>query len=368
MKLRDYYFKRESTIKDSDTEIINIDIKDPISYISVEYEATNGATSCLDHELHDDVSKIEVVDGSDVLCSLSMSQLKALNFYELGRFPHELLSEAAGAKQEEKVVIHFGRYPDDMNYYLRPTDFRNPQIKLTHALTISATAGFATGTGRITVMGRVIEEGAGEYGGFMMSKERYSWTSAGSGDEEIELYRDYPYRLILLMALLSTYTPQEIISKIKMTCDADKYIPFELYTEDIVDYCKNTYGLTQMVKTILSADAGTALLDIYDIRKASLRPLATDQLPNLYGVDAEQITHDLYDMSSPATPAVQTTAKDLEVFAEGLSPFATVAMPLPRSEKAIDWFDPTKYGAVKLICTQATANAACKVFTQQLRK
>jgi len=367
MRFRDHYFKREATVSDSDTVIIDINVKDPISYIKIEYEATNGATSCLDHELHDDVSKIEVVDGSDVLASLSMLEWQALNFYELKKFPAMLLSEAAGAKQEESCYIFFGRYPDDPEFYLDPTAFRNPQLRLTHALTISATAGFATGTGKITVMARIIEEGAGPHRGFMMAKEKYSWTSAGSGDEEVDLPRDYPYRMILIKALLSTNVPNEIIDKIKLSIDADKYIPIDNYTEDIIDNNEKQFGMAQQKKRLLEADDGTALLDIYDIDEAGIDARVDDHIATIEAVDAEKVSVGLYNMTTPATPAFQTTAKDCDVWAKGNCPHAVVCIPFGDLNDPDSWFPAPDFGDIKLYLTQATANAACAIILQQLR-
>lgn len=367
MKLRDYYLKREATISDSDTIIMDIDINDPISSISIEYEATNGATSCKDHELHDDVSKIEIVDGSDIICSLSMSQLRALNFYELGVMPHEKTSEVGGETQEEKAIIHFGRFPDDPSCYLDAKQFKNPQLRLTHSLSISATEGFATGTGKVTVIARVIEKGALEQIGFMMSKERYSFASAGSGDEEIDLYRDYPYNHILMQALLTTYTPQEIITKLKLTCDADKYIPFDMYMEDIEDYCRTTFGLARQEKGLYRANAEAALLDLYDIKNAHFSVVPALHVAQITGIDAEQLSIGLDVLAVTPTIALQTTEQTLGVMAKGLCPFATLALPIPRVMDPAGLFDPREFGAVKLIASQGTASAAVKVFSQQLR-
>lgn len=366
MKFRDYYFKREATVANSDTVIIDINIKDPISYIKVEYEATNGATSCLDHELHDDVTKIELVDGSDVLESLSMLQWQALNFYELKKMPHQLLSEEGGAKQEECCYIHFGRYQGDPEYYFVPTAWRNPQLRLTHTLAISDTAGFASGSGKITVMARVIEEGAGVHRGFLMSKEKYSWTSATSGDEVIDMPTDLPYRMLLVKALLSTNRPDEVLSKHKLSCDADRYIPFDMYTEDIMDANEKIFGLVQQTKDALTADDGDFLMDIYDIRKASIRCNMDDRIATVEIVDAEKVSNGLYNMSSPATPAFDTTAQVCPVAVEGVAPFATVCIPFGELNTPESWFPAPDFGDIKLYCTQAAAGA-CAIILQQLR-
>jgi len=364
LRFRDYYLKRESTVPDSDTVIIDLNITDPISYISIEYEATNGATSCVDHELHDDVSKIEIVDGSDVICSLSMKQWQALNFYEMKKLPHQLLDEQGGNTQEEKCYIHFGRYPDDPEFYFDPKKFKNPQLRITHSLTISGTAGFATGTGKITVMARVIEEGARAYKGFLVAKEKYSWTGATSGDELIDLPVDMPYRMLLVQALLTTYTPQECITKLKMECDGGKYIPFEDYVEDIVDRCERDFGFVQQRKTLLGADGNTALLDVYDIRKAVVQALVADHIANVEAIDAEKITHSLIDFSSVTTPAFRTTAKAVEAIVEGIAPHAILAVPFGDLNDETSWFPATNYSDIKLYATQAQASANAIILQQ----
>ena len=110
MKIRKVYLARDETVSDSQTKQIKLDIKDPISAIEVIYEATNGSTSNVGHPLFKDVSKVEVLDGSDVLYSLSMVQAQALNFFEAGKLPYMDITEAGGGVQKVSAIIRFGRY------------------------------------------------------------------------------------------------------------------------------------------------------------------------------------------------------------------------------------------------------------------
>lgn len=366
-RFRDYYIKREASVSDSDTTILDLDFKDPISFITVELQATNGATSCLDRELHDDVSLIEIVDGSDVLWSLSMRQALALDAYSLNKLPHQLLTEAAAGVQEEQIIIPFGRYLDDLDFYLDPTKFRNPQLRITHALTISATAGFATGTGAITVMARLIEEGSRAQQGFLMAKEKYSWTSATSGDETIDLPRDFPYRLLLPQALLTTYTPQEVLTKHKLSIDGDRYIPINNYTEDIVDANQAQFGMFQQPKTVLTANAGTALLDLYDTRKGFFTIVPALHVAQITGIDAEQLTFGLDVLAATPTIALQTAAQNIGVAIEGLAPFGVLALPFGDLYDPATWLPAPTFGDIKLYSTQAAAGA-CAIILQQHRR
>jgi len=366
MRTRDYYFKREDSISDSDTVIVDLRGKGAISAISVELEATTGGTSCNDHEIHDDVSLIEVVDGGKVIASLSMIEWLAINAAYFKRIPHQLLTENASSKQEERIIIPFGRFIGDPNYYLDVGMFKNPELRVNVGLTISATAGFATGSGKITVIGKIMDERPGEYKGFLRHREIRSFTSASSGDEPVNIPTNYPISMMAVLARLSTYRPDEVISKIKVSVNNDEWVPVNDYTEDLIDMNQERYGKFEQQKTILSADDGTTLTDIFDIREATIRPGADDHIATVESVDAEKVVNGLYDMSSPATPAFQTTAKVCYLTVLGMCPFGAVFIPFGKLEDPESWLQAQNYSRIDMYLTQATANATVEVLVQEV--
>jgi len=367
MRTRDYYLKREATLADSDTTILDINVKDPISSMTIQLEATNGASSCLDHELADDITSIEIVDGSNVLWSLDMASARGLNFFENKRMPFEVCSEGAADVQQVSCQINFGRYMNDLNYYFDAGRFNNPQLRITHALTISATVGFHAGTGKLTVRARLIEEGTTGYKGFLSAKEVISYTSGASGDREVDLPKNYPYRMMLLKALLTTYTHAEVLSKHKLSIDADAVVPFNDYTEDLAEANIVDFGYANQVKEVLSADGGTCLMDLYNIRKADVRTKTTRFLPLVVGVDAEQLTLDLYDIGTATDITPETVAGSLEVDVQGSEPYSLICVPFGRPDEPNDWLKANHYGDIKLFSTQAAAGA-CAVILQQLHE
>jgi len=366
MRVRDTYLLKEETISDSQTKIIDIEIVDPITALEILYEADNGATSNLDHEIHDDVSKIEVVDGGTVLASLSMIEWQALNFFELGKFPYISLTEKGGATQKEGILILFGRYYGDPEWAFDPTKYKNPQLKCTHALTISSTAGFTAGTGKLTVIAHILEDGV-KPKGFLSAKNIKSWTTAASGEERTELPNDYPIRLLLVKALLTTNRADEVISRIKVSVDSDKYVPFELDTDHLAQRNAAIFGLVRQKKQLLASDGDARKLDIYDIQGAYVQSLQDMDIANVEATDAEQVTLQVLILTTTPSIAKDTTDRDILCEVAGWQPHATVCYPFGRMNVAEEWLPAQNYKKIEVIATQAAANGAASVFIQQAR-
>lgn len=367
MKLRTYYLKHQASFSDTDKIIENLKGAGLLSAIEIEIQATNGSTSCTDHEIHDDVTKIEVVDGAEVLESLRMIEWRGLNFYELGKMPRATFDENGGATQKESIMILFGRYLGDPEYYFDPSKFNNPQLIIDVALTISATVGFATGTGKVTIKLYIIEEGALPQKGFLMRKEKYNFSTASSGDEYIDLPVDFPYAAIGFSSILTTYRPDEAISQVKLTFDDDEYVPVNIYTEDIMDRLRMMYGLAEQKKRVLTADDGTVLTDIYDIHDARIFTEADDHIATVEAIDAEKVSNGLYDLTTVGTPALQTTAKACNIYAKGLCPHGMVIVTPQWVSDFGNLLEVAGRRKLQLILTQAQSGAAVRVVISQVR-
>jgi hypothetical protein len=368
MRERLVYLADEETIPNSGTFIKNIDVIDPITAIDLIFEAQTGATSCVDHEIHDDVSKIEVVDGADVLHSLSMQEEMALNCYETGKFPWFEFSERPGQTVRQGCTIFFGRGYRDQEIYLNPKNFRNPQLRINYSLTISATAGFATGTGKITAIAHVLEDVKGTYKGFLMSKEHYSYTASASSHEYIDLPTDYKYRGILLRALRSTYGWDAQIDRIKLHADREKFVKLDARGRHLFQQAVDRFGTFVQKKTLHSADADTALLDLYNILQVSAFSTTADQIAQYEDVSGEQVTLGLYNWLGASNVGKQSSAQPVTVSAEGYQPMSCLYLPMGDMDDPEEYWDVTKYGSVVLdILTTSSGSGSMNVVIQQLR-
>jgi len=275
--------------------------------------------------VHEDIDKIELVDGSEVLFSCSMLQAMALNFYETGRLPYFKWDEGAAAAQYDTCMILFGRYVGDKGLMLDPRKFKNLQLKITHSLTISGTAGFATTTGRLTVIAKALAMPTPlEPGGCKVSKEIYSWSTAGAGDERVEFPVDRDHIGFMLRVFATTVGMHEHISRV-----------FESRIGYLQSYLANA-----------CADLDYASIDAEDDGNLTLQLLTFAVTPTI---------------------AKATADHAVLVRAQGLCPFNTVywRWDLPDRPNHTLRVEPLKSIIGKF--TQATAAGAASIVCQQIR-
>lgn len=368
MRERLVYLADTEAIPNAGVFIKNIDLVDPITAIDLIFEATTGATSCDDHEIHDDITRIEVVDGGDVLHSVTMLEEMALNCYERGQFPWFTQTEMPGIETDEACHIMFGRTPRDEEINLDPKKFLNPQLRITYALTISATAGFATGTGYITAKAHVLEEAPTAARGFFLTKEHYNWQEVANQWEYIDMPCDFPYRLILLKALLTTNMWEALVNHVILHGDRKKFVKIDLDGIDIIRQNFDQWTLFWQKKIIRRADDAAALLDLYHNINRDVEPGADDHITTIEAVAAEQVQIGLYNMAVPGTPALQTAPQANIVTLGGLEPHSCACMLMGDLHQIEDWWDVTVHKSIEL-AVQATAvgGDAAAVVIQQLR-
>lgn len=366
MRTRDIYLARDETLPDSGLKYVKLDVSHPISQLVIEVEITNGATSCVNHAIHDDIRSIEVIDGSDVLFSLNGEQCVGINALTHGKFPPQVLTEAGGGTQKEVFLVDFGRFLFDPDFYLDPKKFTNPQLAINYSFTISATAGFATGTGKLTVVARCMEEGYNPNRGFMMTKAHYPFTATANQEYAIDLPRDYPYRLLALQALLTGNGIADNLDYLKLSVNNDQWVPVHLYPDELKYFEKEWFGIFQQKKTVYKADAETIYMDLFEIEDASLINVPDLHVATVESIDADQISLGLLVLSTTPSVAKQTTAQTLTCVAEGYCPFGLVAIPFGDLNKPEDWLQANKQDSIKLRFKALTAFAG-DVIIQQLR-
>ena len=357
MKTREHLLVNARTMADSETFTKDLPGSAKIMELRIRISATNGATSNTLAKLNGKVTKIEVVDGSDVLHSLSGQEEQANNFYRHGSLPFQQLNSKAAGVCIEEFIVSFGRFRGDREYYLDTTKWKNAQLALTHAFTVSATAGIATGTGALTVIAKLIEDGALPYKGFIQSVEKKSWTTIASGVETTILPRDFPYQSILVGDLETLIEPDVDLTNLKLIIDSGRWIPFDLSTAIILAANMERYGHAKQRMNYLNDTAVTWLSDCYGRTSAWAGAAGITGVGIVQTVIAEQVV------------LLMVTAGTSSCFinVRGHAPHSFLCLPFGNGVEVDDYLQVQGTSLIELEATQGAAGGAGAVVVNQLR-
>lgn len=362
---------RETQSSDASTKTIDLDIVDPISALIFRFTGTNGTTSNLNNFISDIITKIEIVDGSEVLYSLTLAELEALQFYKTGKPPAMFPSEWASGSQRHEAMMLFGRRLWDQDYALDARKFKNPQLKITWNLAairaVSATLGFATGTLGISVVAKIMENMAVAPSKYLMAKELLNFTSsATSGAEERkELDTDKIYRMLMTRHWVQLSDINEITSDLKLTADSDKYIAFNRKLADMDAEALQLFGASRLKHDMRIADnTQTRLLHNKepDVRAA----WTTQNLFDIWGI-AYQWSSEIKSWLGSHAGAADATAREMTAVEEGHALHATLPIPFGDMDKPETWFDPTGLKKLELVFTSGGTAGSCAVVAEQVR-
>lgn len=223
----------------SGTKILDLNFPDVISRITVKFSATNPATITIQEVAAANIPKIEIVDGSNVIFSLTGMQTHALDFFDTGRQYICGGSYVVAWGLVAYLTINFGRFLFDPLLGFDPKKFINPQLKITYDEDAAVADAVVN---ELTVYADVFDEKAVSPTGFLMNKEVFSYTPVAGATEEIDLPDDYPYRKLILQARVPDLWFGGIISNMKLSEDNDKRIPFDLSSGLLEHWLGEKYG------------------------------------------------------------------------------------------------------------------------------
>ena len=363
MKYRDIELYYQQSLDDAGTKIIDLRTTDPISAIRLNFSGTNGATSNKSNFINDVVTKIELVDGSDQLISMTMKEAQAMQYRLAGKMPHMRPGELGGGGQEESVTLMFGRFLWDPEYFMDLTKFRNPQLKITTniaAVRAAAADGYVSNSLKVTIDLLVIEEGAAAAKGFLMQKNIYGFTSGTSGDEHVDMPLDYPYIGLLLRAYTAGNDVNENISKVKINCDAGKFIPIEKYVMDLYRWEEEEHGPAEMRYYLYRKNGEAVYHPINHDPIVSLEPWAAKRITGALNSWSGRLELFLYD----DTGAAVTAEEMLGLMVRGSCPHSTVFVPFGQLADPATYFNPKTFGDIDLVLTQAAASVVDVIICQ----
>jgi len=344
------------------TEVIDIDVTDPISQIQVVYECTGASTATFQGHPALCITKIELVDGSDVIYSLSGKEAQVVDFYHNKVVPPNLLYYLNGINAEQIFNLNFGRFLFDPDLALDPSKFKNLQLKIT----VDINGGGRTSVGGfLSVLAHLFDEKTIAPMGLFMCKEIKTYTLAAAAHEYTDLPVDFPYRKLFVKAQAYAYYPDVQIDTIKLSQDVDKKIPFNQSMRQIIrTIMAQTPPWIEHLHTSCPSAGGDVeyITPTYEVG-FSLTP---------WDVPASATTTLAADYGDGGRARFSSTSwiGNIQAIIRGWLPHGGIEIPFGLQDQIDDWFDPSFIKSLKLDIKGGASLGAgtAEIFLQQLRK
>lgn len=342
------------------TEVIDITLKEPISEILINHQVLNGAAASMTEHPIACITKVELVDGSDVLFSLSGPQIDAVDWYELKRTRSPWKVALNGNYTDQYICLHFGRFLWDPLMAFVPTKFKNPQLKIT--LDIDA-GGQTPTTNKLEVYAAVFDEKIIEPIGFLMHKEVKDYAMGSATHEYTDLPTDYPYRKLFIRQKTLGTEPNSVLSHIKLSEEFDKKVVF--------DHDAN------ILANILCCQAPPYEEHwLYAVQTAQKYIMCTPTT-RCAGVGAEwtetaaaALSISIYDGDGGRLKVIGSTGCNAQIFVRGWLPHGVWEIPFGEPFDPDDLYDVTKLDNLRLDLLSASGRSSSdsvQIFLQQLR-
>ena len=320
------------------TETIDLDVTDPITKIWAVFKATSAGTEQTAHPAGN-VTKIEVVDGSTVIASVSGKECQALDFHNSKWMPNNYVADGSGVMHYATFNLNFGRFLWDTNLALDPTKFRNPQLKVTHNYQIADTSASAA---TLEAYALLFDEKKISPMGYLRPTSVYTYTNGASGSiESIDVPRDLPIRQMVIRSYGDGYFPWHGAYHMKISENGGARVPFDIDTMPWLNIIKQMYPEATEGCYL---DANTTARHLYCAPTFTVKP-------SLIAVTAGSVV-----TSTPVNSAVPlhiVVSADGYVygFTQGWCPHYAFPIPFGDQSDFNDWYDPRPLGALKLDIT-----------------
>jgi hypothetical protein len=209
----------------SGTRTINVELKESISRIDFVWKATVATVSVMLDAVLAAISKIELVDGSEVLASVSGKEAQAQNFYDRREMPFNRFSLTIGGFHKAVCSLDFGRFLWDKELAFDPTKYSNPQLKITWN---EDAANTSIVVNTFQIYAHVMSGPDVNPIGYLSTREFYSYAMAASGNEYIDLPTDLALRNIMIQGESTDHAPDVLFDNLKISADNDAFVPLNM--------------------------------------------------------------------------------------------------------------------------------------------
>lgn len=348
----------ETNFTAAKTTTIDINVKDIISRIVIAWRVTRAGEG-MDSYPHTDISKIELVDGSEVLHSLSGGENQAVCIYDRKSLTMNHGQHVASNSEYSTYGIDFGRFLNDPIFAFDPKRFNNPQLKITHSHLISDTGA---SSGNLEVWAMMFDEKIISPIGFLSTRQIKDYTVATAGVYDyVDLPVNFPIRTLFIQGYAKAYEPWYQVIEARLNEDGDKRIPFDW---DLEDYHRCRKGWDSPIQEQCIGQAKTSDLVWY------VTPTDYYVVPLLAGIEYDTTIHpEDYGKGGALTIQSETDYTTFLGLVHGWLPNHMFHFPFGNPMDPDDWYDLTNVGSLELRVKTGTATAGnIRTSVQQVKR
>ena len=348
------------TLTDDKTDTFDINVKDPISRMVLQLRGTN-ADSVPDGHPAKGISKIEIVDGSDVIYSLTGEEAQAVDFYDTGKVPLNVVSFVSANIWTGVFNLNFGRFLWDTQLALDPKKFKNLQLKITHKVGNTAGSGTTNTSSTLAIYAHVFDEKAVSPSGYLMNKEVKAYVIGSSGSfEYTDMPTDYPYRRIMLQSLYVGQDLSTVINAFYLSEDNDKRIPFDVSTSNYMKIAAVEYGKWNEAIVCALTNSAVPFYTAIDY-EYTLGFIGTTDTDTYQQATAYPLGGRIYLTAAASCEGV--------LHAGGYAPHGTIPIFVGQPDDMADWYDVRKVGSLvlRLKAGSLGGTATARICVQQYR-
>jgi hypothetical protein len=343
----------ETAANTAKTETIDLDLVDIVSRLQVRFNIVNGSETPTDHPAKV-ASKVEIVDGSDVLMSMSGQQIEAMDFYDTWKSRSYELEYSLAYPMQLILNLNFGRWLNDPDFAFDCSRFRNPQLKITHN---KALGGSVPSSMNLQVLADVFDEKRVSPRAFLSSKEFNSYTPVASSYKTVDMPTDYILRKMLVKSLYYPNSYTDNIDEIRLDENNLKKIPLDLNMFHYLGSIESTYP---MYEEMLCMTVASPAVPVY-CTPGEYASIA----PNQYGYSTAYVSSEtaggkfsMYGASVSRTRAL----------VKGWLPHCCLPIEFGDQNDPSDWYDIRAIKDLNLRLHHASGiGGTVEIITQQLR-
>ncbi len=319
------------------TEPITLAGLDSISRLMVVVELINNGNTPTNHPLAT-VKKIEIVDGSDVIASMTGYAAQALAYYDTGKMPHNELNYEDNAYARVFVPLNFGRWLYDTELALDPSKFKNLQLRIVHDYSLG---GSSPDDAYLRVFADMFDEKTPSPVGYLQSKEIFSFTPATGAAEYVHLPIDNEIRKIIVMNVNDAEEPDIQFESVLIDEDKGKHVLVDGLTMDLIRTASLVYDQFQEYLSMYGAT--TTNVSFYlsackDIQVGAMADVASSIIS--------------FTWSGGRVRVMQTSAASfISGIVSGRCPHGSVPILFGNQKDPSDWWDIAKVGEARMKLT-----------------